>query len=104
MMEVGLALLMFSIALRAFQQVRRDPRFTRKVIVINVIVVLAYFLYGAIGGALLFILARSGEHVRTDDLQILMHIAAFLLWLAVGGIIMARYLKKVIDGSQSRDR
>lgn len=96
MLEVVLALICIGIAIKAIQQVRRDPRFTRPVVIRHLAALLIYFTFAGLMG---YVVVKAASWSTLSDLSPDARAAwltiGFLLVLSISLFLLLRYLNRV---------
>lgn len=94
MVDVILSLLVLSIGIKALLQVRSDPRFTRKVILLHCIAISIFLIYVSLGVLLLTYIPYW--HHLTHNIYIFVFISVFIVWNIIGLVILSKYLSKIL--------
>lgn len=97
MLEFLLVLVFLGIAVNAVRQVRRDPRFTPRVIRLHIAVLVVYFVYAGFGA---YAIVRLSAHVHgspVSDGAVTVWVAVFLAWLGFGLWMLLRVVRWILD-------
>ncbi len=98
MLQTALGLMVASIAIASYVRMRRDPRFTPRVIGIHIVAIAGYLIVCAISVYTILLLS---EESALRGFALLASLGGFFT-IAFGGVaILARYLKKILDREQN---